>query len=263
MEQGAETNRPYYLAVAELRRRAQSPSEPGVGLAEFELRVASQNGEDGVIAEIRRRIGPASSPFFVEFGVERGVEGNCVALADVFGWDGVFIEADVDDYARLEAKYKAVPRIRTLQSFVTPQNVLDLFRSADVPKDLELLAIDIDGGDYWVWRALTDYEPRIVVIEYNPELPANERLVVPSDYSGWDGSDYFGASIGALAALGDSKGYRLVHTDLTGANAFFVRRDLPGDWPDEPELRGPNSFLLGMRHPADMLDRPFVRDPPV
>ncbi|MDQ3773045.1 MAG: hypothetical protein M3461_00945, partial [Pseudomonadota bacterium] len=177
--------------------------------------------------------------------------------------DGVFIEADVDDYARLEAKYKSVPRIRTLQSFVTPQNVLDLFRSADVPKDLELLAIDIDGGDYWVWRALTDYVPRIVVIEYNPELPADERLVVPSDYSGWDGSDYFGASIGALAALGDSKGYRLVHTDLTGANAFFVRRDLPGDWPDEPELRGPNSFLLGMRHPADMLDRPFDRDPPV
>ena len=67
----------------------------------------------------------------------------------------------------------------------------------------------------------------LVVIEYNAALDAGARLVKPlADVSGWDETDYYGASLGALRSLGETKGYTYVHTDLAGANAFFVRSDL-------------------------------------
>ena len=73
-------------------------------LTRFELRGFSQNGEDGVLVEILNRIG-VSNRFFVEFGIQNGTEGNCVLLADVFGWAGVFIEADDEVFAALASKY--------------------------------------------------------------------------------------------------------------------------------------------------------------
>src|SRR4051812_19886545 len=235
------TDRTYFLALAELmRRRTGGPDF--ASLAEAELRVSSQNGEDGVIAEILRRTGVSDRPFFVEFGIEDGVEGNCVLLADVLGWAGLFIESDPDGHAAIETKYRWAP-VSTLRAFVTPDNIETLFHDAGVPPEPDVLSIDIDGGDYWVWRALQSFRPRIVVIEYNAGLDPERRLVVPPDSLAWDRSDYFGASIGALRALGAAKGYRLVHTDLAGINAFFVREDLAGQWPARPVVHGPNYYL--------------------
>src|SRR6266702_5733845 len=45
-------------------------------LARFERQVFAQNGEDGVIAEIFRRIGASDQPYFVEFGAGAGDENN-------------------------------------------------------------------------------------------------------------------------------------------------------------------------------------------
>lgn len=255
------TDRTYFLALAELMRRRTG--DPGfASLAEAELRVSSQNGEDGVIAEILRRTGVSERPFFIEFGIEDGVEGNCVLLADVLGWEGLFIESDPDGHAAVETKYRWAP-VRTLRAFVTPDNIETLFHDAGVPHEPDVLSIDIDGGDYWVWRALQSFRPRIVVIEYNAGLDPERRLVVPPDSVAWDRSDYFGASIGALRALGAAKGYRLVHTDLAGINAFFVREDLPGQWPARPVVHGPNYYLRSWAHPRDELMRPYLDDPPV
>jgi len=107
-----------------------------------------------------------------------------------------------------------------------------------------------------------------VIIEYNSTLSPIDRLTVPRAFAGWDGSDYFGASLGALRALGEAKGYRLVHTELAGVNAFFVRTDLPGEWLDSPGVHGPNYFLGGQgaktqTHPPDGLERRYEVDPPL
>lgn len=203
------------------------------GLTAYEHRVYSQNGEDGVIAEIVRRLGRSASPAFVEFGVESGHEGNCVFLADVMGWSGLFIEADPGSYDALERKYAGSGRVRTLRSVVTAANVDALFRRGCVPVDVDLVSIDIDGDDYWVWQALTAVRPRIVVVEYNAALGPTRALVQHNTLDGlaYDGSDAFGASLAALEALAHEKGYRLVHTDQCGVNAFFVREDLGLDPP--------------------------------
>ena len=151
-------------------------------------------------------------------------------LADVLGWPGLFIEADEQQFSELSDKYAANAAVQTLRANVTPQNIERLFGRAGVPSEPDLLSIDVDGQDYWVWEALEAYRPRIVVIEYNAVLPPGRQLVQPRGYAeGWDGTDYFGASLDALCALAERKGYALAHTDLAAANAFFVRSDLSRD----------------------------------
>jgi glycosyltransferase involved in cell wall biosynthesis len=254
-----QTDRSLYLAVAELQRRhaaiAADPGEPpqAGALQAFELRAFSQNGEDGVLAEILRRTG-APKRFFVEFGVESGREGNCVYLADIAGWRGLFMEAEDEDFQRLEHKYSGNGRVKTVQAKVTPETIVALLAHAEVPSEPDVLSIDVDGQDYWIWSAVEGYAPRIVVIEYNSALDPRRRLVQPNEPDGtWDGTEFFGASVGALRSLGEGKGYRLVHTELSGANAFFVREDLVGDaFPAADEIAitsVPNYFQSGYRHP--------------
>jgi hypothetical protein len=239
------TDRIYFLALSEYERRRHDPLHDE-RLAAHELSVSSQNGEDGIIQEILRRTGLSDQPFFVEFGV--GHEGNAILLADL-GWSGLFIEAEPNAFRGIAGKY-AHTRVQTRQSFVTPENVEQIFEQANVPTEPDLVSIDIDGGDYWVWSALTTYRPRVIVIEYNAGLSAVDGLVQERSTGPWRGTDFFGASLGALITLGESKGYRLVHTDTTGVNAFFVRKDLPGEWMT-PRLAGPNYALKAHGHPAD------------
>jgi hypothetical protein len=205
---------------------ASQKAIPAADLRNFEERICSQNGEDGILAEIFRRIG-TSNCYFVEFGVESGRECNSARLALQEGWQGLFLEADPESFTQLQQRYAGHPRVRCVQARVTSTNIEALFAAEQVSSELDLLSIDIDGNDYWVWAALRRWRPRVVVIEYNASHPPGGRWVMKEDprYR-WNGTTYFGASLASLAALGRQKGYTLVGTTSTGVNAFFVRDDL-------------------------------------
>lgn len=238
-------------------RYAGSLSRTG-DLTPFERRLFSQNGEDGVLLEILQRIG-VKWGWFIEFGAGTGHEGNCVLLADVLGWEGVFLESDPSFHARLEAKYAGSPRVRTARAVVAPETADALFESHGAPEEPDVLSIDVDGDDWWIWKAITRVRPRVVIVEYNATLPVDRALVRPRSNCSWDGTTWFGASLGAYERLGAEKGYRLVHTELTGTNAFFVRSDLLGPLADvEPPRRAANLFLTGAALPRDPQDRPWV-----
>jgi hypothetical protein len=247
----ADRSRGVYPALGELAGRYRDAGAAPPDLTAFELRVFSQNGEDGVLAEILRRIGVAGGGF-VEFGVHDGTEGNTVFLAQVLGWAGVYLEADAAAFAALERRWAASARVRTVHAAVEPDTVQALFAGAGVPEEPDVVSIDVDGNDYWIWRALTRYRPRIVVIEYNGALdPASRRVMPYSRDFAWDHTSAYGASLGALEDLGAEKGYRLVHTELAGVNAFFVRDDLAAGLPAGPAVprRSANHALLGLDHP--------------
>ena len=229
-------------------------------LTAAEAQVFSQNGEDGVIAEVLDRIG-VKERFFVEFGIGKGRVGNCILLADVLSWSGLFLECDPGSFTSLSSKYRHNPRVSTLKTLVTPENVDELFTQAGCPRDVDVVSIDVDGQDYWIWEALRCVRPRIVVIEYNSGLPADEELVEPKGRAGgWDNTDYFGASIAALVRLGQSKGYTLAHQEMAGVNAFFVRDDLLDKFGEITTIaRTPNYWLRGGAHPVDPYERPYTR----
>jgi hypothetical protein len=261
-----DADRARFASLAALHRaHLEIAVGPGGGsrddrLEGYELRGFSQNGEDGVLAEILTRIG-AENRFFVEFGIESGREGNCVYLAELAGWDGLFIEAAPETYHELSERYAANERVQTVEAFVTPANVEQLFADAVVPEGLDILSVDVDGADYWIWEALEAYRPRIVVIEYNSSLPADTRLAQPPDHGSWDGTDFQGASLGAMLELAAQKGYQLVHTETSGVNAFFVLAELAAGRFPAPESipkREPNYFQIGYHHPPDPNGRRYL-----
>jgi hypothetical protein len=133
-------------------------------------------------------------------------------------------------------------RVRTDPTAVTPRNIEEVFARHGVPEELDVLSIDVDTIDYWIWAALGHYRPRLVVVEYNASLSHEEALVFPNDETArWDETSYYGSSLGAFRQLAAVKGYQLVHTEMSGTNAFFVRSDL-SDLVDvsDPPMRSTN-----------------------
>jgi hypothetical protein len=206
--------------------RAQEPAR----LLRHERQVYSQNGEDGAIAEILRRIGAANRTC-VEFGVDDGVVCNTAFLL-AQGWRGWWLEASRANVAAIRRRFGALLASKQLvlrEAFVNAENVTALFRELGVPAEPDVLSIDIDTNDYWVWKALEGFRPRVVVIEYNAIFPPDVTWVRAYDpRATWDGTSYQGASLKSLELLGAAKGYALVGCTLSGVNAYFVRSDLAG-----------------------------------
>lgn len=194
-------------------------------LNDYESKVFSQNGEDGILRELFSRLRVAN-PFFVEFGAETGEECNAALLARQ-GWRGVMIEGDPVAFARLRENYRELTEVQTIAAFVSRENVVALFRAANVPTEFDLLSIDVDGNDYHLWEALADYRPRVVVIEFNAAYPPPRRWVMAyNPEHTWRHDDYYGASLASYAALGERLGYSLLGAGSNDVNAFFVRSDL-------------------------------------
>jgi hypothetical protein len=194
------------------------------------FKVFSQGDEDGIIQEIFRRIGTTDRRF-IEFGVEDGSESNTRLLL-MLGWTGLWLDGSAENVRRMEERAEGAS---TAAMFITAENIDPVLGewaggTPEAPAELDLLSIDIDRNDYWVWQAIRSVNPRVVIIEYNASFPPPIEFVVPyHPKRTWDGSNYFGASLSALAKLGEQKGYGLVGCNLAGVNAFFVRNDLlPG-----------------------------------
>jgi hypothetical protein len=192
-------------------------------------RVRSQNDEDGMLLWIFERIG-AKHFTFVEIGAGNGRECNTANLSINFGWRGLLIDGDVRnvDLARSFYARRGSADVTILRSFVTAESVNGLISSAGLEGEIDLLSIDVDGMDYWIWKAISVVTPRVVVIEYNSGLGVEACHVVPYDPAfdrfALDPTGlYYGASLAALAKLADSQGFALVGC-TAGINAFFVAR---------------------------------------
>jgi hypothetical protein len=200
-------------------------------LNRYEFNVYSQTGEDGIIEEIFNRIGTTNKTF-VEFGVSNGLENNTAYLL-LKGWNGLWLEGSSLFYKQIQKNFVSAIEdgsLKAVNTFITAENIENLFKENEVQKELDLLSIDIDGNDYWVWKSIKKYNPRVVVIECNPFFGATVPTVMKYNPSHiWDRRSYFGASVKALELLGKEKGYVLVGCNFIGNNTFFIRKDLVGD----------------------------------
>lgn len=212
--------------------RAQDPKR----LLRYGFKAYSQSDEDGIVQEIFRRIGVAERTF-IEFGVGSGTENNTVYLL-LSGWRGLWIEADHNAVMAIRrglSEYIRRGQLTLLEEFVDKDNINTLLRRGGFEGEVDLLGIDISGNDYWVWKAISAVNPRVVCVEYNPTFrpPASVVMSYCPGFK-WNVTNYFGASLEALEQLGSQKGYALVGCCLAGVNAFFVRKDLVQDRFCEP-----------------------------
>jgi hypothetical protein len=212
------------LAGIVLRQHYANLFAPGGGA---QYQVFSQNGEDAILLGILEETG-APVKTFVEIGIENARECNTALLAFVLGWDGLMLEADPLGVAAAQRFSRRMlmgrpNRVEIRQAFVTRENVNALIGGGA----LGVLSIDVDGMDYWLWRAVQDAAPRVVVVEYNASMGPEESITVPyrADFSAAEAHSsgyYHGASLAALEKLGREKGYALMAVDAAGVNAFFV-----------------------------------------
>lgn len=200
-------------------------------LSDYEFKIFSQWGEDGIIQflinniEIRNRT-------FIEFGVEDFFESNCRYLLMKDLWNGFVIDGSVANIQRLRSSYFywKYP-LQSKASFITCENVCSLLDESGFDKDLGILSVDVDGIDYHLLVALSGWNPRIIIVEYNSIFGVEKSVSVPYDagfvrakahYSNL----YYGASLLAFTNLLAERSYALVGVNTVGSNAFFVRRDL-------------------------------------
>lgn len=184
--------------------------------------VTSQEGEDGVIEEIFRRLG-IEKGWCVEFGAWDGVmHSNVRTLIHERGWRAVFIEADEYAYPLLLENYAGLPDVHCFREWVNvegPSSLDAILARSPIPIDFDLLVIDIDGNDWFIWQSLQEYRPKVVMIEINPFLQAD------IDFVRWNDETFKGsASLAAVTRLGRDKGYELIC--VVGGNAVLVQREL-------------------------------------
>lgn len=241
-----------------LRLRYQELARSGGPLPSFDaaqFRVLSQNGEDGILWLLFAVLG-VTNKRAVEMCAGAGIECNAANLIVNHGWEGFLFDGDPTNvrlgrefFARCQDTRVEPPRM--IQAWITAENVNALLSDAGVTGQVDLLSLDLDGVDYWIWKALDAVEPRVVVVEYNNLWGPDDAVTVPYSanfvaQSSADGPDYAGASLAAFVKLAREKGYRLVGAERHGFNAFFVRAGLGETWFPEVPV-------------AACLQHPFVR----
>ena len=170
--------------------------------------VYSQCGEDGMIEAIFERIGHRNR-WCVEFGAWDGKHlSNTHHLIANEQWSGILIEGSAEKFPALEETYRDNPHAHCRQGIVYPtkgEGSLESFlATVSIPADFDLLSVDIDGNDYHVWNSLTEYRPRVVVIEFNHSIPNDVAFIQDADITVCQGS-----SLLAMIELGKRKGYEL------------------------------------------------------
>jgi hypothetical protein len=188
----------------------------------------SQKGEDGILDKIFSELN-ISSGYFCEFGAGDGISNCNTFFLKEKGWQGLYIEPDENNFKNLKKIHEKNNKIHLINNFVSlelNETLDDYLNQSGAPTDFDLLSIDIDGNDLWVWDSLKNYKPKVVIVEYNSQYPSTSSVTVSYDKNHkFNYNDFYGASAGAFNKLAESRDYSLVAYTV-GLNLIFIRNDL-------------------------------------
>ncbi len=203
-------------------------------LKDYEFKVFSQWGEDGIIQHLTKSI-EIKNKTFIEFGVEDFFESNCRFLLMKDDWKGFVIDGSKSNIQRLKNSYFYWKHhLDAVDKFITKENIEDILATSGFENDLGILSVDLDGNDFYILEAINNFSPRILICEYNPVFGGSRKITIPYQADFYRSNThhsnlYWGASLAAMTYLADKKGYSLVGTNTAGNNAFYVRNDLLND----------------------------------
>ena len=210
------------------------------------FQIKSQSWQDGVLAYVFQNIG-VTNRFYVEFGFnapsfDGGSGANSYVLHNHFGWTGLLLDGENEN---------AAINLRKV-GLITPDNIVDIFKKHEVPREPDYVSIDIDSYDIWLFKALVSggFRPRVLTIEYNANFPmgANMSCTPESRTHAFDRA--FGASLGAFWEVADETGYAIVQV-VPGLDVVLVRRDVLSGLPTLPLSHfGPTCAGIPVHAPA-------------
>ncbi len=210
--------------------RGALPTYRDVGFGVF-----CDSDEDGILLFLTTLVGSGSRRL-IDLGFATVEASNSANLVVHHGWTGLLVDADGSAIGRAQAEFRALGAYppRMVSAWLTAESVDDLLGEHAPDGEIDVLSIDIDGNDYWVWQAIEVVRPRIVVIEYQDIIGPGPSITIPYDPEfsldrfpvNAEHNNYVGASLRAMTTLAARKGYHLVATNSLGFNAFFLRDDL-------------------------------------
>jgi len=198
-------------------------------LIETEVKIFSQNGEDGIIDYLVHKL-KVDKKNFVEIGVGNYRESNTRFLYNRYHPKGLIIDY-IDDMKKKVTKHVNFWKgdLRICNQKIDADNILDILNK-NCDYEIDFFSIDIDSIDYWIIKKLKNDISKIFVAEYNPVFGAELEVTVPN-ISGFERSKYhysylcYGMSLKALINLMDQKGYYFIGTNLQKINAFFILKE--------------------------------------
>ncbi len=207
-------------------------------LSQVGFKAFSQTDEDGILLYIFTIIG-CTTKKSVEICAGNGIECNTANLIINHGWHALLVDGNetlvkggVEFYKRNPHTFVYPPTF--VHSWVTRGNVNEVIDKNGFEGEIDLLSIDMDGVDYWIWSAINSIEPRVVVVEYQDIIGPDKALTVPysDNFNGYAHPttlgmpNFCGASLPAFVKIAKEKGYRLVGCNRYGYNAFFIKNPL-------------------------------------
>lgn len=212
-------------------------------LWKYGCKVTSQNGEDGILYYLLSKVGISTNPTVVEMCAGDGIECCSANLVLNHGFIGYLLDGSIEEIAKgveyytpmIDKDETLADRLRFAHVWITKEVIVNVLEQMQVPKDLDLLIMDMDGVDYWILKTIMEtnqYKPRVICVEYQDIIGPERALTVPYDpnfncrlYDYTEGPNYAGASLQAFIKL-LKEDYAFVGCEALGFNGFFVRRDL-------------------------------------
>jgi len=217
----------------------------------------SQMEEDGILHYIFSVVGTTNRKS-VELCAGVGSESLSANLIINHSWHSLLVDGLEDNVNRGRKFFAKHPNTRVItpiyiNRWVDRESVNTILTEENFTGEIDLFILDMDGIDYWIWDAITEISPRVVVVEVQPHF--NDRSVtVPYDPnfkaeliqlaeksslretestalpkrtgSVGDWVTYGGASLMAFNKLAQHRGYRFIGANVIGFNAFFMRDDV-------------------------------------
>jgi hypothetical protein len=200
-------------------------------IQKVELKVFSQNGEDGIINFLlyKLKLIPNSTNF-VEIGVGNYRESNTRFLYNQFYPKGLII----DCLENMESKVKPYVNfwkgdLRICNTQINSENINEILKK-HCNFEIDIFSLDIDSIDYWIINKIPKNISKIFVAEYNSTFGPDLKVSVPN-INGFDRTKYhysnlcYGMSLRALIDIMKTKNYYFIGTNIQKMNAFFISND--------------------------------------
>lgn len=198
---------------------------------ETEFKVFSQWGDDGIIQYLINHLDDIKNKSFIEFGVEDYLESNTRFLLINNNWSGLVLDGSESNVSKIKNndlywRHDLIAK----SAFITAENINNLILEEGFEGNIGLLHIDIDGNDYWIWKAIKVVEPIIVIVEYNSVFGTDRAITIPYEpnfvrTSAHYSNLYAGSSLLSLCDLAEEKGYAFIGSNSAGNNAYFVKKE--------------------------------------
>lgn len=245
------------------------------GFSDVEFSNFSQNEEDGILLYIFSLIGTTNKRV-VEICAGDGIECNAANLIINHGWEGLLfdgnqklIEQGKSFYLKNRTGNWRLRRLppKLIHAWITRENVNKLITTNDFAGEIDLLSLDMDGVDFWIWKEISCINPRVVILEYNNRWSDEQSVTVPysenftAEGATVSGIGYFGASLSAFNKLAKEKGYRLVGANSPNTNALFIRNEIGQEY--FPEVSVESCLSSSYAIHQHKTKYPLIKDKPV